>query len=97
MILWDYKITLHQLPQVACEETPTIQCDHTGQCFVHDACQSGIEKLERLFREQGEEGWNDALEELVDAHLCQVHRPLPVLLNCESILGQGRERLLDLG
>jgi len=57
MSRWEYHVTLHKLPEPRCEEKPIVECDQLGQCFVHDACQSGIEWLEDLFRTKGSEGW----------------------------------------
>ena len=41
MIQWDYQITFHQIPQASCEEGNVIECDQTGECFVHDTCRAG--------------------------------------------------------
>ncbi len=57
MSQWKYQITLHQIPPSHCEEKPIIECDQEGECFVHDACRGGLDWLENLFREKGDEGW----------------------------------------
>lgn len=55
---WEYEITIHKLPKSPQSEgEPIIKCDQTGQCFVHDTSRVGIEWLEKLFRERGQEGW----------------------------------------
>ena len=57
MIQWEYRITLHQLPEMSCDGKPAIQCDQSGQCLVHDACRSGLEWLQNVFQELGTAGW----------------------------------------
>lgn len=58
MVQWEYQITFHQIPQPSCKEGTVIECDQTGECFVHDTCQGGnMEWLESLFRQKGREGW----------------------------------------
>ncbi len=55
---WEYQITVHQLPEPPAEkETRTFACNQDGLCFVHDAYPGGIQWLEELFRERGEQGW----------------------------------------
>ena len=56
---WEYQITIHEFPQKQCEEKEmAIECDQTGQCFVHDVCRGGgVKWLEGLFREKGRDGW----------------------------------------
>jgi hypothetical protein len=54
---WKYQVTLHKFPESNCEEKAIIECDQAGSCFVHDTCQGGIDWLESLFRERGDEGW----------------------------------------
>jgi hypothetical protein len=57
MYRWEYQVTLHAFPP-GCEEQEVIECDQTGRCFVHDACQGGgYGWLEDIFREKGEKGW----------------------------------------
>jgi hypothetical protein len=58
MIQWEYKITIHELPErKAGNQEMAIECDRDGLCFVHDAFQGGLDWLENLFREKGKEGW----------------------------------------
>lgn len=58
MTQWEYEITVKELPQLNIEgEKKVIECDQSGQCFVHDMFQAGIGWLESLFREKGREGW----------------------------------------
>jgi hypothetical protein len=57
MSRWKYQITLHKLPQPQSAEKAIVECDQAGQCFVHDACQGGLEWLEDLFQEKGNDGW----------------------------------------
>ena len=57
MPLWDYQVTLHELPEPRCEEGNIIECDQVGQCFIHDTCRGGIEWLEDLLSQKGMEGW----------------------------------------
>jgi hypothetical protein len=58
MIQWEYQVTMHEMPErQAGKEKSTIECDQDGLCFVHDVFQGGIEWVENLFREKGEEGW----------------------------------------
>ena len=56
MAKWDYWVTLHELPP-RCEEDKVIECDHAGNCFVHDTCQGGTGWLEDIFHTKGQEGW----------------------------------------
>lgn len=58
MIQWEYLITIHEIPEV--EGKPggmRIECDQVGRCLIHDAFQGGVEWLEKVFHEKGEEGW----------------------------------------
>ncbi len=57
MVQWKYQVTLHKFPESQCEGKLIIECDQAGSCFVHDACEGGVERLEALFREKGSEGW----------------------------------------
>ncbi len=58
MTQWEYKITVHEFPEGLAERSSrTIHCDQKGGCFVHDLFQTGIDWLEDIFREKGEEGW----------------------------------------
>jgi hypothetical protein len=57
MTRWEYQITLHELPRPQCDEETIIECDDSGSCLVHDACQSGVQWLEDLFRDKGRDGW----------------------------------------
>jgi hypothetical protein len=58
MIQWEYQITIHELPEPQAKtQEATIECDQNGLCFVHDVYQSGLDRLEGLFREKGERGW----------------------------------------
>ena len=58
MTQWEYKITLHELPELLREEKGTIiECDQKGQCFVHDTSGSGVGWLENLLCEKGRECW----------------------------------------
>ena len=58
MIQWEYSITVHELPDKQVKEpAKTIQCDQDGLCFIHDVVPGGVEWLEDLFREKGNEGW----------------------------------------
>jgi len=55
---WEYRVTVHHLPDVHFEGgEEVIQCDQSGLCFVHDALGGGLEWLEEIFREKGEDGW----------------------------------------
>ena len=54
---WEYHVTLDQLPQPECDEGEVYECSQAGECFVHDACQGGLSRLEKLFREKGKKGW----------------------------------------
>ena len=58
MVQWEYQITFHQIPEVSCEGANVIECDQTGECFVHDACRDGgMQWLESHFSQRGKEGW----------------------------------------
>lgn len=58
MVQWEYQITIHELPESSQDiKESIIKCDQTGQCFVHDTSRLGIEWLEKLFSERGQEGW----------------------------------------
>jgi hypothetical protein len=58
MVQWEYQITFHHIPQASCEEGNVIECDQTGECFVHDTCRAGgMEWLESHLRKRGKEGW----------------------------------------
>ena len=58
MLGWEYQITVHELPEsLARKEGTTFECNQDGLCFVHDAYPNGIQWLEELFRQRGEQGW----------------------------------------
>jgi len=58
MVQWEYRITFHHIPQASCQKGNVIECDQTGECFVHDTCRAGgTEWLESLFRKRGKEEW----------------------------------------
>jgi hypothetical protein len=59
MLQWEYRVTIHQLPELHVEgkEEKIIECDQSGLCFVHGALGGGLEWLEGIFREEGERGW----------------------------------------
>ncbi len=58
MTQWEYTITVHEFPRPKMEgEKNVIECDQSGQCFVHDTVQAGIGWLENLLREKGRKGW----------------------------------------
>ena len=58
MAQWDYQITVHQLPEpLQGRGEEVIKCDQSGLCFVHDTSRVGIEWLEHIFSEKGNEGW----------------------------------------
>lgn len=58
MAQWEYQITIHELPESSKSVSePIIKCDQTGLCFIHDTSRVGIEWLEKLFTERGQEGW----------------------------------------
>ena len=56
-VQWEYQITFHHISQASCEEENVIECDQTGECFVHDTCRAGgMEWLESHLRKRGREG-----------------------------------------
>ncbi|MFB3884661.1 MAG: hypothetical protein ACE144_05505 [Thermodesulfobacteriota bacterium] len=58
MVGWEYQITVHQLPEnLVQREGTTFECDQDGLCFIHDAYPNGIQWVEELFRQKGEQGW----------------------------------------
>jgi hypothetical protein len=57
MSTWEYQITVHQFPQIQCEEEKIVECDQVGGCFLHVACQGRVAWLETIFGEKGKEGW----------------------------------------
>lgn len=58
MTQWEYSITVHEIPEMQPKQPGRmIECDQDGLCFIHDAFQGGVEWVETLFREKGEEGW----------------------------------------
>lgn len=58
MIQWEYQITVHEMPdRQPVKGQQTIECDQEGLCFVHDVFPGGIQWLEGLFHEKGNDGW----------------------------------------
>ncbi len=58
MTRWEYQITVHELPErQAGKGDQTIECDQDGLCFVHDVFPGGVQWLEALFRDIGNDGW----------------------------------------
>ena len=40
---WEYKITVHEFPEKQLsEDEDIIECDQTGNCFVHDTPKVGL-------------------------------------------------------
>ena len=59
MTRWEYQITLKELPAPKPEELEQrFSCDHQGECALHDTVAEGaIGAMEKLFGQEGEEGW----------------------------------------
>lgn len=54
---WEYKVTVHSLPSLQCDEQTVIECDQEGGCFVSLACRGKVAWLEQVLGEKGWEGW----------------------------------------
>ncbi len=57
MVKWEYKISIHDFPEKQNDADDVIECDNTGNCFVHDTPKVGLDWLENIFMEYGEQGW----------------------------------------
>ena len=58
MIQWDIKSRSIKSLRPHARRANVIECDQTGECFVHDTCRpGGMEWLESHLRERGKEGW----------------------------------------
>ncbi len=54
---WEYRITVHTLPSLPCDEQTVIECDQEGGCYVGIACRGKVAWLEEVLAEKGREGW----------------------------------------